>query len=91
MKNKSESLRKIAYDSMHSIIIITIWYLVIFYIAYSLDIILPSFEFNLVIIVGYLAKYLLLFFDVYLLFYAVKAEIQTTTHKIDKFKKEHLK
>ena len=89
MSNTAKNIAEIAFESLQGIMLATIWYLVIFVIAYFLESILPPFKWTLLIASAYAVKYLLLLLDIWLFLNALYSELIIGTKRISNYRKEN--
>jgi hypothetical protein len=85
-----ENIEEIAFESMQGIVIATLWYIIIFGIAYLLEMFLPPFAYTPIIISAYGVKYILLFADIYLFVNAIYTEVRIGTKKINDYRKANI-
>lgn len=85
-----KNIEEIAFDSMQGIIIATVWYVIIFGVAYLLEIALPKFAWTPLIVSAYSVKYLLLIVDVWLFLNAMYTEVRIGTKKISDYRRNNI-
>ena len=84
-----KNLNEIAFESMLGIIIFTIWYFVLFGIAYGLNLILPPFEWTLLITPAYLVKYMIMFGDIWMFGNSFYTDIIVGTKRINEYRRNN--
>lgn len=90
MNQKLSSIEEIAFESMQGMLIATFWYLVVFGIAYGLELILPTFKWTLLIVSAYAVKYLLLMMDIWLFVLSMYSELRIMTKRINDYRRSNI-